>query len=359
MKKQHWSLYSMLVTKAENTTWRLLFCLYLLFLFLNRICAGDTTRGEPRDVDCSFGQAEGYWSGLSYHLFNETCTLQRHVDALYEQVRDGTDSKLKGSVLFVGDTIDRNLINWIGEQFSSTVDDLTPFREFETSSGAPASTSLNRQVWVGDLHFANLYIFGVGEPPYPERATQTWIKELHNHTVERLCVDAPHYLPVAPDIIVVNSAYWDAVKLCYSSTYAWRRKHDKKVNQPHCWKDTNIKWENFVLEYMQDVYRLLLAAKTCYPSAKAVLWRTAPEVAVDDRSPWWHVIPPYVTSYLNNAARYAATKNSFELIQMDVMAAGRANDINWTPNGLHQSTSFNREYLNVVLNILTEAFRRT
>lgn len=322
-------------------------------------CHAAELEGGAGHLQCKYGQEEGYWAGLTYHLHNEACRLHRHVDALYQQARTGRDSRLKGSILFIGDSLDRNLINWVGEQFGSKASDLTPYRPFTMASGKQSSTSLNRQTWVGDLHISNLYIFGVGDPPYTERARLMEFPGMHNTTIERVCVDAPHYLPVAPDMVVVNSAYWDTLNLCYSRTYAWRRRRDKHVNRPKCFKPSKVHWESFVTAYMQDVYRLLLAIRTCFPSAKSVVWRTAPDVSVDDRSPWFHVIPPYITAYLNNAARYAAQRNGFEMLQMDLMVAGRANDMQWTPNGLHQSTEFNREYFNIVLNMLTETLRRT
>mmetsp|Transcript_29448 Transcript_29448/g.83055 ORF Transcript_29448/g.83055 Transcript_29448/m.83055 type:complete len:359 (-) Transcript_29448:259-1335(-) len=314
---------------------------------------------SPERKVCKYGQEEGYWSSVTYQVFSEECQLQRHVDSLSRQVKEGVDSRLKGSILFIGDSVDRNLLNWIGDKFADGADDLTPFQAYETVAGDQAKTSLNRQVWVGDLHISNLYIFGVGDAPYPERSRVAATPGMHNRTMERVCVDAPRYLPVAPDVVVVNSAYWDAIRLCYSKTYAWRRKHEKHLNRPTCFHESKVDWEKFVLEYMQDVYRLLFGVKACFPSAKTIVWRTAPEVSVDDRNPWFHVIPPYVTAYLNNAARYAAQKYGFEIINMDIMAGGRANDLQWTPDGVHQSSDFNREYLNVVLNILTEAYRRT
>jgi hypothetical protein len=305
---------------------------------------------------------EGFWRSLEYEVYSQECAIQRHVDALYNQSKGGEDSHLKGSILLIGDTLDRNFVNWVGEQFNndSFAEDLTPFTPYTTPSGKPAQTSLNRQAWVGDLHIANMYIFGVGEGPYPRRAEVAHHDSLHDMTLDRICIDAPKHLPVSPDIVVVNSAYWDAVQLCYSPRYAFDRKSDKsRSHHPKCFREGKVNWETFILEYMQDVYRLLYAVRTCFPSAKKVLWRTTPEVAVDDRNPWWHIVPPYITSYMNNAAKYAANKNGFEMIFMDIMAAGRASDMTWTPDGIHQSSTFNKEYFNVLLNVLVDSFRST
>jgi len=306
---------------------------------------------------------EGFWRSLRYETYSPTCQLQRHVDALQEQaLYGGPDARLAGSILLIGDTTDRNFVNWVGERFrnGSFAEDLTPFTPYTTTSGQPARTSLNRQAWVGNLHVANLYIFGVGDGPYPARADVASHAALHQRTLDRVCIDGPKHLPVSPDLVVVNSAYWDAIALCYDPQYAWKRKHDKsRSHHPKCADEGKVDWEAFIVAYMQDVYRLLYAVRTCYPSAKTVAWRTAPEVAVDDRSPWWHIVPPYITGYMNNAARYAANKNGFELVFMDVMAAGRATDITWTPDGIHQSSDFNREYFNVLLNMLVQSFRNT
>ena len=321
-------------------------------------------QGEHDRKSCRFGEEEGFWSAFVYDLYEEGCSLRRHAEALHHEAQGGPESSLKGSVLFIGDSLERNLVNWIGDQFNKTTRDLTPFNPYEvkTRSGRSrrVSSSLNRHVWVENVHFANLYTFGAGEPPYTGRAAMLATPELHNATVDRICADLPRYLPVAPDLVVVSSAYWDALKICQSDSYAWRRKHtpdsqrQTRPTRPRCANERQVDWEKFLEGYMQDVYRLLFTVQTCLPSARKIVWRTAPDVGVDERNPWWHIIPPYVTGYLNNAARYAATKNGFELLQMDLMAAGRASDMIWMPNGLYQGGDFNREYLNLILNMLAE-----
>ena len=51
----------------------------------------------------------------------------------------------------------------------------------------------------------------------------------------------------------------------------------------------------------------------------------------------------------------AAIKKDWVLLDMELMLAGRANELQWMPDGLHPNDFALKEYGNVVLNVLYQA----
>ena len=142
---------------------------------------------------CSFGTEPGVWRGHNYETLNSDCRLVRYVDHITNKT---SQKEVSGEVLFVGDSLNRNLIMDAAGLFGAPVSNYTPVAYDDR--GLPEKIGRNEMLRLGSLVMANIFHFGAHEREThwlgPARAG---IAGMHNTTYGRVCLDAPRYLKLA------------------------------------------------------------------------------------------------------------------------------------------------------------------
>jgi hypothetical protein len=165
--------------------------------------------------NCAYGAEPGVWEGDKFQSLNRKCPLVRYVDHIKGKK---AQRDIRGEILFVGDSLNRNLVMDAAQQLDTEADDYTPYA-FD-DRGRPEKIGRNAVFNLGSFTAANLFHFGANE------RENHWLgvaragnPGMHNSTYGRVCLDAPKYLHRTgllaegkdPYMVVINSNYWDAM----------------------------------------------------------------------------------------------------------------------------------------------------
>eukprot|EP00873_Tetraselmis_striata_P011382 jgi/Tetstr1/431646/TSEL_021176.t1 len=374
--------------------------LAVLLVVAVRGASGYSTKG------CAYGAEPGVWEGDEFQSLNWRCPLVRYVDHVKGKP---AQRDVRGEILFVGDSLNRNLVMDSAQQLGTAAEDYTPFANDDR--GRPEKIGRNAVFTLGGLTVANLFHFGANE------RENHWLgvaragnPGMHNTTYGRICLDGPRYLAKTPlgdkdpYMVVINSNYWDAMHWSYT-TVGPPPKKDRSKNRPHG-PPTSVRsssgrasrsvtatmsgsgarirvsplsrrglkampaegepaWEGQVVEpsldeslatllprFVEDIRDLVDVVRRCYPGTELFCWHTAPLVATDSRNPHWFDKRPNVVAALNAAGRFVAKEKGLCLLDWDLMFQGRSNDAEWVPDGLHPSPKVSREFLNLAINAM-------
>mmetsp|Transcript_36010 Transcript_36010/g.85418 ORF Transcript_36010/g.85418 Transcript_36010/m.85418 type:complete len:460 (-) Transcript_36010:2459-3838(-) len=382
--------------------------LLLNFVFLVSMSRSDD---QPIDGACEFGTVPGYWFNTTYKSFSEECQFQRLVDQHSpEQVKKypafhGDFNKTH--VLFIGDSLDRNVVMGLSEFSGVPFRDYTPVRWMD--DGRPQKIGRCLLVEFANYTYSNLFIFAANnKKKYYNLWQEGVVKGMSNFTHERICRDGPKFLPYFPEyspyLISVNSAYWEVawwrpkygrdgrqVISLSSEPYAKRpvskiiqsfnvslplksgelptRAHASSIRlgrpafegmvmrHPKQRSEPNY-MEQLLDRFRDDIEGLMDKVEECFPNAEVYCWRTAPRVATDDRIHHYFNKRPHVMAALNQLSRYAAKKRGWCVLDMDFMLQGYGNDEAFVPDGAHPAPWVNVEYANIILNVIEEHKKR-
>mmetsp|Transcript_28807 Transcript_28807/g.81151 ORF Transcript_28807/g.81151 Transcript_28807/m.81151 type:complete len:386 (-) Transcript_28807:76-1233(-) len=340
-------------------------------------------RGVASSRLCDYGSGPGVWEGERYRLLERDCTMIRYVDHIAGKSKQ---KEVAGDVLFVGDSLNRNVILDAGELLGAPAQDYTPIPY--DNRGKPEKIGRNAMLRLGAFTAANLFHFGAHETEnHWLGVARAGVRGMHNTTYGRVCLDGPGYLHKAgvkedPYMIIINSNYWDAMHWSHT-TVGPPPKNDKTKSfhisanedaifglrgSPQRNGAPRPAWTGQVVEQKLDnssvpellarhvdaVRDLVDIVQRCYPGTKLFCWHTAPVVSTDSRNPHWFDKRPHVVAALNAAGRFVAKEKGLCLIDWDMMFQGRGSDVEWVPDGLHPAPHASREFLNVVLNVMME-----
>ena len=359
------------------------------------------TRGN-----CDFGTVPGYWWKGRYKSFSKDCNLRRFVD---EFARDSAaaehgkheDFTGKNHVLFIGDSLDRNLVIALADISGQEFRDYAPLKYLP--DGRPQKIGRSGIVTFKNHTFSNLFIFAANnQKKYFSLWKEGQVAGMSDGTFDRVCQDGPRYLPYLPAeypaLVSVNSAYWevgrweryfgrfgkDVISMStkgvpekpmqevfeeYNETVTLRRidsptyahgssirlgkplfsgmvlRHPLKAEEPNHVKE-------LLGDFRREMEALMDKVEQCYPGTRQFCWRTAPRVATDDRVHHFFHKRPHIINALNQVARYTARKRGWCVLDLDLMLQGQGNNEDFVPDGAHPSTRVSLEYINVLLNVL-------
>lgn len=142
---------------------------------------------------CRYGEEPGVWDRKTFQILDRDCQLVRYVDHIKGKAYQ---KEVAGEILFVGDSLNRNLILDVGNELEAPAVDYTPIPYDDR--GRPEKIGRNAIMKLGTFTAANIFHFGAHEKENhwlgPARAG---ISGMHNSTYGRICLDAPRYLQKA------------------------------------------------------------------------------------------------------------------------------------------------------------------
>lgn len=115
-------------------------------------------------------------------------------------------------ILFIGDSLDRNIVIALSEWSGQPYQDYTPMRWLP--DGRPQKIGRSCMVTFANHTYANLFIFAANnEKKYFSIWKEGQVAGMSDNTFDRVCHDGPKYLPYfpasSPYLISLNSAYWE------------------------------------------------------------------------------------------------------------------------------------------------------
>jgi len=278
---------------------------------------------------CRYGELAGVFLGGFWNLYPHECPSCKVRQFFEHNNREKILCKTQGSVLIIGDSVDRDAVFRTCDFFR------TPMRKYiEPSQNLSGKNSYSYCVIESlNISIAQFMHFGVFKPPYWKYAYPI-PKELHEDNYEHIKFDTHKYTRLlrdsSPTIVIFQSYLWDLAR-------EWQLVGKEKEG----W----LPQAHFVQRWYHAVKELVRVIKTTFPQSK-LIWRTAPPPTTGDSGR-----SPEIIHSMNELVKSYARSINLEYIDFGTMLQGISPQ---KVHNTHPSREASLAYVNLVLNYLND-----